>query len=492
MRQTTLPAALAVVVLFGTAPALGAQRRTPAPPPAPADSIPLPLEEAVARAIRQGDEVRLAAAQVEAAGEQANVARASALPQLRLSSTFSHVFENARAQAVGSIFNQPNTYNTNLNLSQTVFQGGREWAAMRAAARTRDALRYTAEEIRSQVALDVQRAYFAALFADRVVEIRETDVRLAGARVTQAEQFQAAGRAARYDVLRARVERANLEPLFIQAASDRDIAHLQLKRLINVPPERPLKLTSRLDSAAVTTVVRLVSQDSTEGVRRPRVRAAELNARARRDLVSVARADLYPTVAVFFQSGYQAFPVANVLPRGFGQLETVPCAPGTPEGRTCTAQNGGWFADRQLGVQLSWPIFDGLRAKSNIDLAQAQARVAELQLAQEREAVALEVETARASLARARSLFEARRTNVAEADEAFRLASLRYTRGLSTQLEVSDAQLQLLTAQIDEARATYDLYLASAELARALGRPVPLPSGGLAPTRTSSIETRDE
>jgi len=324
------------------------------------------------------------------------------------------------------------------------------------------------------------------------VEIRRTDFQLAGARVTQVEQFQNAGRAARYDVLRARVERANLEPQLIQAANDRDIAVLNLKRLVNIPASRPVRLTSRLDSAAVRTLVQQVSQDTALVPNRGRVRAAELNARARRDLVSVARAELYPTVSIFFQSGYQAFPLANQLPGGFGRLETVPCAPGTPEGRTCTAQNGGWFADRQIGVQLSLPVFDGLRAKSNIDLAQAQARVAELQLAQEREAVALEVESARAGLARARSLFEARRTNVAEADEAFRLASLRYGRGLSTQLEVSDAQLQLLTAQIDEARATYDLYLASAELARSLGRPVPLPPGAPAPLRTSSVEDRDE
>ena len=53
--------------------------------------------------------------------------------------------------------------------------------------------------------------------------------------------------------------------------------------------------------------------------------------------------------------------------------------------------------------------------------------------------------------------------------------ALRYTRGLGTQLEVSDAQLALLTARTNEASATYELYLASAELARALGRPVPAP-----------------
>ena len=42
-------------------------------------------------------------------------------------------------------------------------------------------------------------------------------------------------------------------------------------------------------------------------------------------------------------------------------------------------------------MNFSWPLFDGLRAKGAIDLAQAQLEVAEIALAQEREAVALEV-----------------------------------------------------------------------------------------------------
>ena len=54
-------------------------------------------------------------------------------------------------------------------------------------------------------------------------------------------------------------------------------------------------------------------------------------------------------------------------------------------------------------------------------------------------------------------------------------ATLRFSRGLSTQLEVSDAQLALLTAQTNALRATYDVYLAAAEQARALGRPIPTP-----------------
>ena len=82
-------------------------------------------------------------------------------------------------------------------------------------------------------------------------------------------------------------------------------------------------------------------------------------------------------------------------------------------------------------------------------------------------------------------MFTARQQNAGEANEAFRLATLRFTRGLSTQLDVSDAQIALMTARTNEARSVYDLYLALAELAPAQGKPIPLPPSGVpAPTRT--------
>jgi len=213
------------------------------------------------------------------------------------------------------------------------------------------------------------------------------------------------------------------------------------------------------------------------------LRSAQLGMEARREGVRIARADLLPTATVSFQSGYQAFP-----PLGFG----VPTSRGVAANEFCAAgasatakcQNGGWFGDKSMTATISLPLFDGLRARSNIELARAQLRLAELQLQQARENVSLEVARARAEFQRARAVFDARQQNSTEANEAFQLASLRFSRGLSTQLEVSDAQLALLTAQTSEARATYDLYLASAELARALGRPIPFPPS--APSGRSS------
>jgi outer membrane protein TolC len=442
------------------------------------DTLDLPLAQALQLA-RGGEEVGLATRRADAATAAVGSAKSGGRPTVRLSSTFSHVYENARAQAVGQIFNQPNTYNTNATLSVPLFQGGRTRNATRAAVSLRDAATAEVTGTELDVSLQTLDAYLAAQLAERLVAIQEANLALAADRVRQAEQFEQGGRGSRYDVLRARVERSNLEPALIQARGDRDLALLELRRLTNLPPEQPLRLSTELDPASVHAAAQSLAGaalvDSAALEQLPEVRAAHLRALAGDANLRAANAALLPTVSVNLVQGYQAYPLGWGLPVRGGALQTVDCPDGSDATRVCTQQNGGWFSDRALQLTVNWPVWDGNRARNDLRQVRAQAAISDLQAVQA-------VENARAAAARARTrldaaqaTFDAVRQTVAEAEEAFRLASLRYTRGLGTQLEVSDAQLALLTARTNEARATFDLYLATAELARALGRPLPTP-----------------
>jgi outer membrane protein TolC len=147
---------LVIAALTTAAPAARAQARDIRSAP-PSDTIRLSIEDAVTRAVRQSDETRLAAAQLEVTEAQITTARAAGLPQLRLNGAYTQVIENARGTIVGSVFGQPFTYNANANLSQTIFQGGRVFAGTRAAADARQAARYDQAEVRARVSVDIQR-----------------------------------------------------------------------------------------------------------------------------------------------------------------------------------------------------------------------------------------------------------------------------------------------------------------------------------------------
>ena len=470
MHSLRFPACLATLAALACALPARAQ-----------DTLTLSLPDAVQRA-QSGDEVRLATGRLQAASAAVGAATAARYPQLRLNTSFNHVIENARAQAVGQIFNQPNTYNANLNLAIPVYQGGRVLQGQRAATRLREAAGAEVENARADVSLDVLGAYLAAQLGDRLVAIQDSNLALADARVRQAEQLERSGRAARYDVLRARVERANLEPLAIQARGNRELALVELRRLTDLPEGQPVRLATPLSPAAAMALADGVAReagaaDSTWLSELPAVRAARLRVLAGEATARAASSGYLPTLSVGLVSGYQAYPGSIAPPFSAGGLRNVDCPAGSEPSRVCTQQNGGWFSDRALAVTMSWPVFDGFRARSDVRQARAQAEVSRVQAQQARESALVQAARARTELQTARATFEAGRQTVAEAEETFRLASLRYARGLGTQLEVSDAQLALLTARTNEARAASSVYLAAAGVARALGRPIPFPAG---------------
>ena len=473
---------LVVAALAASAQESRAQARDIRSAP-PSDTLRLSIEEAVTRAVQLSDETKLSAAQLEVTEAQIVTARAAGFPQLRLNGAYTQVIENARGNIVGSVFQQPFTYSTNANISQTLFQGGRIFAGTRAAGDARQAARYDQAETRARVSVDVQRAYFQALLSDRLYDIQVRNLELADERLKQVERLESGGRAARYDVLRARVQRTNLEPEVIQARSDRELTMLEVKRILNLPVDQPLVVTSALDPDALQPFIATVANDSSRDPVRASIRSAESIVEARGEGIRVARADMMPTVSAFFQTGYLALPANNGVPTSWGSASNTLCPPGSAPTRIC--QNNGWFADRNFGVQISWPLFDGLRAKGNVDLAQAQRRVAEIQLSQAREQVQVERAQARAEFARASAAYQAQRDNAREAEEAYRLAALRFQRGLDTQLDASAVQLQLLIAKSNEARSIFDLYIAAADLARARGIPIPLP-----PTRSAAAPSR--
>ena len=486
MHFSALLRATIVVALFNS-PILLAAQNAPR-----GDTLRLSIEDAVTRAQRQSDAARTAVAQLEATSAQLELARATALPSLRISGGYTHSYASARGSAVSANFNQTNTYTVAGTFNQPLFQGGRALLGIRAASRLRSAARLTEDDARTAAGLDAQRAYLTAVLADRLVEIQSTNLTLASNRVAQVQQLESGGRAARYDVLRARVERANAEPLVLQAESDREIALLQLKQLLKIPMGQPVALVSNLDGPAVGTMLASLTADSVDVMlaadARPSVRAAALTARARHDAINIARADYLPSFSAFVTGGVSAFPTSG-LPPLLGQRDSTGqngCVP--PVGRAF-CYNGGFFKDLAAGVQLTWNVFDVFRMHGNINLAQANARLADIEYERQRQAAALEIAQSQAELTRARSFYGARQQAASEAQETFRLASLRYTRGLGTQLDVSDAQLAQLTAETNEARAAVDLYLATAELAYALGRPIPLPPSAPAPAPASTTST---
>jgi outer membrane protein len=477
MRRHLLASlALAATALaLASLPALAAPKRAAAP--APTDTLRLTLDDAVHRALGNGPEARVAQAAVGIADGQVRTAFAQALPQVTGSLTydrrFASIYQNLSADPTlgplfaNSAFAAVHNWTADLTASQTVWASGRVGAGLAAARAVRNATTATRDEALADITLNVRTAYFEAAYARDVQVIAEEGLAQSREHLKQVQLFRTQGSRSEYDLLQAQVDAANQEPAAVAARNNADQALLQLRRLMNVPLTQPLVLSSPLGFEGGSVPV--LEDAAVDGAGRPVLRSSQDMVVARRQALRAERATRWPTVVASATVSQQAYPT-NMMPsrRDFAR-----------------AIDGS--------LRLEWPLFQGFRTFGTVQRASAELRQAEAERDRTIQGVELEVEAARQNAQEALAALAARRGTAALAQRAHYLAGVRWKNGLSTQLEVSDARLQMQTAEVNEVAATKDYRLALLRLERATGHPLRLttrPIDELSPTQTNDGANR--
>ncbi len=128
--------------------------------------------------------------------------------------------------------------------------------------------------------------------------------------------------------------------------------------------------------------------------------------------------------------------------------------------------NSSW----DVGVSVSWSLWDGGRVAAAVAEAGANERAARERLLEFDTTLATDVRERRLDLASSLAAIQAADVGVRAATEAHRVVTERYRQGVATNTEVLDAQVALVVARLDLTRALANSRLADARLARALGR----------------------
>jgi outer membrane protein len=423
------------------------------------DTLRLDAQGAVRMALERGVEAEILRQDVAFARAQVGVARSYALPNLDLDATYRRnikrpvIFfpsQDNEDEIVSIELGEDNEYQASLLLRQPLYSSGRVGSGLRAAKEGAEAARLSGDAEAAAIALEVEKAYYVAQLALEQVKIAEVSLEQARRTADQVGSEVTQGTRPRFELLRAQVEVANRGPVLTLARTRLTIAKEALKRLLGVSLDRPVVLTDELayepfpmerDEAVAEA---LGSRKDLEAARRSvRASEAEMHARGANDL---------PLLYLNGSYTWQGQTSDGLFP---GDRETA--------------------QSLALGLSLSWPILDGFQNRYLTRQAKARFRKAEFQLRLAEDGVRLAVRSAWARTRSVEEELEGTEETVGLASEAYDLARIRYESGLSTQLEVFDAELALTQARLTHAEALYRYRVALAELENHLGRSPALP-----------------
>ncbi len=404
------------------------------------------LDGLEARALRDNPGVKAAAQRLLQAQAQLGVVRAGQAPNLSVSAGISNSrtsAETSQGIALGGRSIEGNNFSVGASLSYELDL----WGRVRRVVEASDAQALAAQDDRDGVILLLSSQVAANYWQLRGLDTELGILRGALAARREAQELVEArfkaGLSNELDVSRARIERANAEADLHEVQRQRNAVEHALATLVGASPSAPLLASApaaqlpQPPSIPVGLPASLVGQ-------RPDLAASVAQLKSANAQVGVAEGAFYPSLSLTSNFGYASEHLRDLASGGARQFSFGPLA-------------------------LSLPVFDGGRNRANLALSKARYEEAVANHETRLLTALREVEDALSDVQQRQQQGEVQAQSQQAAARALLVAQARYERGVSTYLDVTDAQRNSLTADRAAAQIRTQRLLATVAVARALG-----------------------
>ena len=326
-------------------------------------------------------------------------------------------------------------FNARLTAIWPIFTGFKIYSAYDAAKENVNAKKAAFDMAQNTILMDVATKYFTLRLAEELTVLRESTKKNLEEHLARSKKLEEGGQISKAERLRAEVALAEAENALEDSYRDQSLARLALASLLHTDTN-------------LTAITPVLAPEQSFGMeefkqlamdRHPGLRQLRTERRRSQDAVSAARADYYPTVALF----------------AYKELYT----------RDLTILEPEWA----VGAKLQWDLFKGGETRSKVSNAKALDRSLSSMEEQTMDNIGLLVEKRWREMEHAKSRLESLKKTRELAEEAHRSQTLAYEAGLATGLDVVDAELALSRLQVADLKAHYDAVIAWLGLLEASG-----------------------
>jgi outer membrane protein TolC len=330
-----------------------------------------------------------------------------------------------------------------LQFQQVLFLGGKLINGIRAVDRYRSIQRLRYDLVEQDVVLTTTELFYQCLLAGKLLQVQEEGLQTARLHLNRVEAFQTEGQVSEFDLLRARLEVAKLEPQVLQARNTYQLACAAFRKQIgsddeSVVPEGEFILPAAFEISLEDALAQGVEN-------RIELELADINTQVMQIKYNAEKGNYLPNVALQANAAlYTAADSYGIEADDFGTSYSI-----------------------GIGIQI--PLFTGFSNTAKRNLAKHDYLQSRLMQQDYEEMIRLQIRQDYQKLQYALDNYRVQTENIRLAERSLQLAQVRYDNQVGIQLEVFDAQTMLSAIKLQYFQAVYEVVSAQRNLQKSIG-----------------------
>jgi len=341
-------------------------------------------------------------------------------------------------------FDTKNVYLGMVTLTQPIYMGGKIRAYNKITQYAEELAKSQHNSGMQEVILNTDQAYWQVVSLVNKKKLAESYLELLKKLENDVDKMIAQGVATKADGLSVKVKVNEAEMTLTKVEDGLSLSRMLLCQICGIDLRTPIKLADETIKDLPVNVSAGIADISTAYENRPEIKSLELATNIYNQKVNVTRAEFLPSVA--FIGNY---------------IVTNPSVYNGFENKFA----GQW----NVGVMVKVPIWHWKEGSYKINAAKAEAKVTQLQLADAKEKIELQVNQSAYKVDEAAKKLVMAEKNMEKAEENLRYATLGFEEGVIAPSNVLEAHTAWLSAQSEKIDAQIDVKLTQIYLKKSLG-----------------------
>ena len=407
--------------------------------PAGAQVQPWSLRQCCEYALEHNISVKQRENQLRQREVQLSTARNQRLPDLNVSA--SQNFSFGRGLTADNTYTNKSTSSTSFSVGTSVplFTGFRIPNTIAVNRLNLEAATVDLEKAKNDICMQVAQAYVQILYAMEVADVAQRQIDIDSAQVARIEALVKVGKASEAQLSQQKATLAQSQLTATQAVNSRQLALLTLSQLLEL--ETPDHFTIlRLEQDVDGVGLELPTPDQIFAdamVVKPEIEAERLRLQVAEKNISLAKADLYPSLSFsagmgsnyYKTSGFDADPFGRQMKNNFSQY---------------------------LGFNLSIPVFSRFQTRNSIRSARIDRENQLLSFDSAKKTLYKEIQQVYYNTVAAQQKLKSSEQACQSAADAFRLTQAKYEQGKATITEFNEQKNIYLKSESDLTQARYE------------------------------------